>query len=310
MSSIVFGPVISRRFGRSLGIDLSPDHKSCNFDCLYCELPKEQKTTTITNPPSVEKIIFELEAALLKDSACDIITITANGEPTLYPQLDELVVALQKIKGDKKLLILSNGSTIGSPSIQKTLSRLECVKLSLDCATQTCFNKIDRPLDTNVLELIKEMGEFRKIFHGELFIEILLVKGVNDTKENQIALVEAMKIISPDRIDIGTIDRPPAYDVLPLTQNELLDFSAAFEGFNVFVPTRDDKGSVLTHLTSEQLLDMITRRPLGVTEASHLYDQATQHNLDTLVTQSHLIKRCVGSVEFYCSFLEKKGKHE
>ena len=109
----IFGPISSRRFGMSLGIDLSPDEKSCNFDCIYCELEKGEKTDTIKNPPQVEDIINDVKKGFEKFQF-DVLTITANGEPTLYPYLDELVDKLKIF--DKKLLILSNSSTIKFPS--------------------------------------------------------------------------------------------------------------------------------------------------------------------------------------------------
>ena len=125
----IFGPISSRRFGMSLGIDLSPDEKSCNFDCIYCELEKAQKSDTIKNPPKVEDIINDVKKGFEKFQF-DVLTITANGEPTLYPYLDELVDKLKIF--DKKLLILSNSSTINNPQIQQILKKLDIVKLSLD----------------------------------------------------------------------------------------------------------------------------------------------------------------------------------
>ncbi len=111
----IFGPVNSRRFGRSLGVDLSPAIKQCNFDCLYCELapaaplPKQQ---SVIEP---HLIIKELQKHLHDN--IDVITITANGEPTLYPYLNELIKAIDAIKKDTKTLILSNGSLLDQKAV-------------------------------------------------------------------------------------------------------------------------------------------------------------------------------------------------
>ena len=135
MSNIIFGPITSRRFGQSLGIDLSPSSKQCNFDCLYCELKGAKTVNKATNTPTVKEVIAALEVALPTQKNLDVITLTANGEPTLYPDLDTLVEEVLKIQNRPKLLILSNGSTINDETIQATLSKIDIVKLSLDCVS-------------------------------------------------------------------------------------------------------------------------------------------------------------------------------
>ena len=218
----VFGPVNSRRFGISLGIDLSPDTKSCNFDCVYCELKGAKPVSYIQNPPKVEDIISEVKEALEKFNDIDVITITSNGEPTLYSELESLVNELNKIKKDKKLLILSNGSTICDEKIQNMLNKIDIVKLSLDCATQKCFKKLDRPLKGIEIEkLYKCMEQFSKCFNNKLVIEILLVKGINDNEDEIKKINEILQFIKPDRVDIGTINRPPAYRVKPVAQDKI-----------------------------------------------------------------------------------------
>ena len=117
---LTFGPVNSRRFGISLGIDLSPTHKQCNFDCLYCELEKQKTVPIQTDSIGVDNYIVAVQEALLKYPEIEVITITANGEPTMYPHLDELVDKLESIKKNKKLLILTNSSLISNQKISHT----------------------------------------------------------------------------------------------------------------------------------------------------------------------------------------------
>ena len=116
---IVFGPINSRRFGMSLGIDLSPKQKSCNFDCVYCELSGAKIVNAIQDPPSVEEILVSLKDALRTHQNIDVITLTANGEPTLYPHLKELIAKVNELKGSAKTLILSNGSGVCDPKFVK-----------------------------------------------------------------------------------------------------------------------------------------------------------------------------------------------
>ena len=128
---IVFGPVSSRRFGVSLGIDLSPAQKCCNFDCVYSELTAAKPSRRQKIRPSVEQVIAEVKAALAMHPHIDVTTLTANGEPTLYPDLARLVSELNLIKGPAKTLILSNGSGVLNPQICEALRGLDIVKFAL-----------------------------------------------------------------------------------------------------------------------------------------------------------------------------------
>ena len=228
---IVFGPVSSRRFGVSLGIDLSPAQKCCNFDCVYCELTAAKPVAGIENSPSVEQVIAEVKAALAVHPHIDVITLTANGEPTLYPDLARLVRELNLIKGPAKTLILSNGSGVLDPKICEALKGLDIVKFSLDSAVQKTFARIDRSGDNiDVGELVATMAKFRREFKGELVLEILVVKGLNDTKVEFKALNAALNQISPARVDISTIDRPPAYPVKGVSQELLHELAQQISG--------------------------------------------------------------------------------
>ena len=138
---VIFGPIHSRRFGKSLGVDLSPSKKQCNFDCLYCELDPAKTMGDQDEVLRVETIITAIQKGLSEHQDIDFLTITANGEPTLYPHLSELIDEINKIKGKTKTLILSNAATIDDPEVQSALLKLDEVKLSLDCATQKCLKK-------------------------------------------------------------------------------------------------------------------------------------------------------------------------
>jgi len=129
--NIIFGPIPSRRFGMSLGIDLSPTSKQCNFDCLYCELQVAKTVSKQTYSISVKDIISQLKIALKNHTNIDVITFTANGEPSLYPYLDELIDEVDKIKKNIKTLILSNGANIYSTEIQKVFLKIDIVNFIL-----------------------------------------------------------------------------------------------------------------------------------------------------------------------------------
>jgi len=300
MYKYIFGPVLSRRFGLSLGIDLSPEKKSCNFDCLYCELEKAKPVDKIENQPDPDDIVKEVHDYLSKNHYPDVITTTANGEPTLYTRLNELIDKLNKIKGSSKTLILSNGSTINNPTVREALKKFDIVKLSLDAADQKTFEKIDRPLKgIKIDDIIKGMISFRKEYKGSLVLEVLVVKHINDKKEVIEKIVEAAKKINPDRIDISTIDRPPAYRVFPVDNQTLYEIAKMFEGLNVNVATRKSGGSVQkVHLDKEDIIKTFKNRAYTESDIETLFDDETKKNILDLLSQNQLKFYTVANLKF------------
>ncbi len=296
----IFGPIASRRFGLSLGIDLSPDEKICNFDCLYCELPSVKPKDKQSNPAKLEDILKELKEALIKFNYIDVITITANGEPTLYPFLNELIDEVNKIKDNKKSLILSNGSTIYKDKIQKALKKLDIVKLSLDCATNICFKKLDRAIEIDIDKTINGMINFKKEFKNSLIIEILFVKNINDKESEIKALKEALKRINPDRIDLNSIDRPPAYEVKGLSYNELFEIAKNFEGFNISIASRKNEKVIKSEFSESDILNTITKRPLTQNDVDLLFCEKSKKNLEELLTKNILSVKNIAGVDFFC----------
>lgn len=294
-----FGPINSRRFGLSLGIDLSPDAKSCNFDCLYCELEAAKPIDKITNPPKVEDIIKDVKTALLKEPNIEVITITSNGEPTLYDDIDALVDALNLIKDDKKLLILSNASMIFEANIQATLKKIDIVKLSLDCATQKCFQKIDRPIKgILVSDIIEGIKTFAKNFNHDLIIEILVVKGVNDKEEEMDALNLVLQDINPCRIDLGTIDRPPAFDVQPVSSETLKDLSSHYHGLPISIIHKDQPKTRID-LSEDDILHTLKRRPQSQSDVDYLFSDRSKQSLEKLLDEKRVVKQKIAGVVFY-----------
>jgi len=296
----IFGPIVSRRFGYSLGIDLSPEIKNCNFDCLYCELKKAKPVNFIKKQSSVENIIMEVNDILKKDKEIDIITITSNGEPTLYTKIDELIDKLNLIKGDKKLLILTNSSTIIDEKIQSSLKKLDIAKFSLDSVIPKTFKKIDRGIDGIKIEnIIQGLEEFRKIFKGKLIIEVLIVKNINDKIEEMQELNKILQRIKPDRIDLSTIDRPPAFDVKPITMEKLKEFSYYFENLPVNIAYKKNYKNKLLNLSKNEILSTIKRRPLSNDDIETSFSQKSKKNFNKLLTDNSITKRNIAGVIFY-----------
>lgn len=299
MNNIIFGPIPSRRFGMSLGIDLSPSLKQCNFDCLYCELEKAKTISKQVEIIEVDKIISELKVSLNKHKNIDVITFTANGEPTLYPYLDQLIYEVDKLKGKSKTLILSNGANIYHKNIQETLSKIDIVKLSLDCISQKCFQKLDR-VDSSIdcSKIVEGMCEFRKLHKKQLITESLFVKTLNDNEIEIDGIYNALKLIKPDRVDIGTIDRPPAYDVKPVSYKTLLSIANKFNSLPVTIAHRD-KNITKEHYTEDEIIGLLKRRPLTQDDIDNLFTNVSLEKLKILIKTNKVNKIMNNNVLFY-----------
>jgi len=302
-TNIIFGPVNSRRFGKSLGIDLSPSKKQCNFDCLYCELKPAKTVDSYSDVLSVENIITALKNALAKHQDIDVITLTANGEPTLYPYLDELIDEIDRLKGDVKTLILSNGATIDKAEVQKALLKLDTVKLSLDCANAQCLKKLDRASKSIDIENIKRgMLAFKEIYNGALIVEVLFVKNINDDAQNISGLNKYLLKLQPSRIDIGSIDRPPAYDVKGLNYDELLKLSKQFDThLPIYIVSRKLIKIKAENYSDDEILTTLANRPLTDEDIAILFDKESQERVKELLNMGKLKKIENEGIFFYAT---------
>jgi wyosine [tRNA(Phe)-imidazoG37] synthetase (radical SAM superfamily) len=299
--NIIFGPIHSRRFGKSLGVDLSPGKKQCNFDCLYCELDPAKTMDAYDDVVSVEEVIAALKTALKEHDDVDFITLTANGEPTLYPYLSELIDEINSFKGKTKTLILTNASTIDNVKVQEALLKLDEVKLSLDCATQKCLKKLDRSHSGIDVENIKAgMLEFKSKYSGPLVIEILIVKTLNDSEEEIAKLNEYLLKLQPTRIDIGTIDRPPAFDVKPVSYEELLHISHLFDStLPVYIASRKKADISSSSYSYEEILETLSKRPLTQEDIEALFDEESQKRVENLLHKQKIKLIETNGVKFY-----------
>lgn len=205
----VFGPVSSRRLGRSLGVDLVP-LKTCSFDCLYCQAGRTtHKTTSPGEFIPVESVLEELEARL-KETNPDVVTFSGSGEPTLHTGIDRVITKVKTIT-DTDVAVLTNGSLLWRPEVRERLRRADMVMPTLSSVLDETFQRIHRPHESLDLQRILEgLNRFREVFHGSLNIEVVLLQGINDGDEEIEALAKALEGISPDRIQLNTVVRPPA----------------------------------------------------------------------------------------------------
>jgi wyosine [tRNA(Phe)-imidazoG37] synthetase (radical SAM superfamily) len=299
-NKIIFGPINSRRFGMSLGIDLSPTFKQCNFDCLYCELAPAATVDAQQNPLEVSTIIDELKEHL--NEKIDVITLTANGEPTLYPRLDALIDALDEIKGPTETLILTNSANLVDDDTFNSLLKLDQVKLSQDAISDEIFKKIDRPhknIDVNTV--VEKVIEFSKVYKGKLFIEILFVHGLNDTKDEVKKLNEMLlKLHNIQRVDLGSIDRPPAYPVVGISYKELHEISLMFDSsLPIHVSSRIHAEPNNSYYSDAEIINTLDKRPLTMDDINLLFDDDTKKRLALLIKKQIIVKKILANLEFY-----------
>lgn len=222
----IFGPVNSRRLGRSLGIDLFSS-KICNLNCVYCEVGRTVSPVCRRGAYSSTLAILEEINGFCADGQrldrVDVLTVTAKGEPTLHSGLGDI---LRHIKGktEKGVAVLTNGTTLMDRDVRQALMAADLVVPSLDAARLEGFLKVDRPAEgVDLDEVIQGLTLFSHEYRGKIWLEILLVREMNDAPEDIEALIAVIRRMRIDRIQLNTVVRPPAeVCARPLSRERLI----------------------------------------------------------------------------------------
>jgi len=218
-----YGPVPSRRLGRSLGIDILPS-KTCNYQCIYCQLGRTNNfTNTRRDFFPKEQIVEEIEKAVKQnEDKADYITFVGSGEPTLYKSLKELILHVKTIT-KKPICVITNGSLLFDSEVQEALFLADVILPSLDAGDNKNFIRINRPHPTlNFDRIINGLVDFRKNYEGKFWIEVMLIKGINDSKGDLTKIKEKIDLIKPDRIDINVPIRPPTEQWVSIPDKEII----------------------------------------------------------------------------------------
>lgn len=208
---IAFGPVPSRRLGKSLGINNIPD-KVCSYACVYCQIGKTLRMEVKRRPFYPPELIFEevkrkVEKAWERGERIDYLTFVPDGEPTLDANLGEEIEMLKSF--NIPLAILTNSSLIWREDVRNDLLKLDFVSLKLDAVTEALWRKVDRPHKTLKLDKILEgILEFRRDFKGKIVTETMLIDGINYGDEFR-EIAEFLKELKPDMAYIAVPTRPP-----------------------------------------------------------------------------------------------------
>ncbi len=205
-----YGPVPSRRLGRSFGVDIVP-FKVCTLDCVYCQLGKTtDRTIERKDYGPIEPILAGLRETLAKGLEADFITIAGSGEPTLNSRLGELIDCIKKIT-DIPVAILTNGTLLYKEDVRADCAKADVVMPSLDAGDEQTFQKVNRPHnDISIENLISGLCTFREEFAGRIWLEVFFVEGLNTDAEKIAKIRNAIKLIRPDKVQLNTAVRPTA----------------------------------------------------------------------------------------------------
>jgi wyosine [tRNA(Phe)-imidazoG37] synthetase (radical SAM superfamily) len=265
-----YGPVPSRRLGFSLGIDIVP-FKICSLNCIYCQLgPTPKKTIHRKEYFAPSDIVSQIKKKLSSGQRIDYITFSGSGEPTLNNALGKIIREIKKTTSIP-VAVLTNSTLLSQKSVRNALMAADLVVPSLDAATQETFVKVNRPHSSFKLEeIIEDLQKFRQEFKGSIWLEIMLVKGVNDSPFHIRKLKEAIAKIKPAKVQLNTVIRPPAEKhARPLSLKDLEKIKNILgENCDIIVESLREAQISSPENIEAAILSLIRRRPVTLAEIS------------------------------------------
>ena len=270
-SKYVFGPVPSRRLGKSLGVDLVPC-KTCTFDCIYCDLGRTtHKTISRGSFVSPEEIQRELELTLpTLGKKPDYITLSGSGEPTLNQNMGDIIHSIKRVTSTP-LAVLTNGSLLFIEDVRRELMEADVVLPSLDAVNPFTFECVNRPhLSLKIEEIISGLIQFRNQYPGQIWLEIVFCRGVNDEGQEINKVKEVIERIQPDKVQLNTPVRPPAEEfAYPLTLKRLEEVRNLLgENTEVVSEFEAPMGDRFESDKDAEILNLIKRRPCTAEDIS------------------------------------------
>ncbi|MEJ5375177.1 MAG: radical SAM protein [bacterium] len=270
---ITYGPVPSRRLGRSLGIDLLP-MKSCSYDCVYCQLgptlrPRFKRMEFI-QPELVGRAVRQ---ALEKGGPVDVLSFSGSGEPTLDKHLGTTIRLLKRLFG-LPIAVITNGSLLYRRDVREALREADLLLPSMDGWTEPMFRRINRPHPLLKLEKVLDgLVSLRKEFKGQIWLEVFLVQDVNDSLEHVPGLIQWLQRINPDRVQLNSLSRPPAEAWVrapsPERIKEIRD--ALGPRAEIVVPFKGLQEKASIEDLEQRIVETVTRRPLCPEDLSSLF---------------------------------------
>ncbi len=305
--SYVFGPVPSRRLGLSLGVDPLP-YKTCNLDCIYCELGRTQRLTAQrkTYVP-VDAVLADVREALKTCARVDYVTVTGSGEPTLHSGLGAILRGI-KAMTEIPLAVITHSSLLHLPEVRADLAAADLLIPSLDAVSQKIFRRLNHPHSSVSPErMVEGLVALRQEYSGPIWLEILIVKDLNDGPEEVGRLREAVRRIRPDRVQLNTVARPPAYPFAePLSRETLEALRESFgEGAEVIAEFPSQVQPEAPSDPERAIRTYLERRPatlFDLISALGLKAETAEGHLRALVEEGEVEQMGAADSTFYSTY--------
>lgn len=294
--STVYGPVPSRRLGRSLGVDLVP-FKTCTYDCIYCQLGHtSDQTTRRAGYVDQDRVLAELKVKLEHAPLPNYVSLAGSGEPTLHAGIGELIAGIKRLTR-VPVAVLTNGSLLWDPDVRKALMEADLVMPSLDAGNDATFQLVNRPhrdiaFDAVVDGLAAFSGQFRRL----VWLEVMLVDGINAAEQEVRSIAALTRRIRPSRVQLNTVSRPPAEGCARAVPAEQLSRLAQCFGRSVEiisdVGSRGPAGSGNDEVSDTSILALLSRRPCtadGIAAGLGLHIQVAAKRLDALAKSGAVV---------------------
>ncbi|MBA7609448.1 GTP 3',8-cyclase [subsurface metagenome] len=260
-----YGPVASRRLGLSLGVDILP-HKTCSLDCIYCQLGRTSDLTIERKSFFPREEILAEVVEIAAQNNLDYITFSGSGEPTLNSDIGWLIREI-KSKSGRPVAVLTNSSLLWMSKVREDIMPAGLIVPSLDAATEETWRKLNRPHpDLEFDKVIEGLVTFANEYSGNLWVEILLVQGINDFSEHIDALNSILSRMRYTRIHLNTVVRPPSEgSAVALSYGELEEITKLLPAdTEAVLPFREKGKQISAHGEAERILAAIARRPMTV----------------------------------------------
>jgi wyosine [tRNA(Phe)-imidazoG37] synthetase (radical SAM superfamily) len=261
---LAYGPVPSRRLGRSLGVDLVP-LKTCTYDCVYCQLGRTtRKTVRRQHWVDPSDVVAQVRAKL--ESEPDVIALAGSGEPTLHAGIGDVIAGIKQIT-DVPVAVITNGSLLSRATVRRGVAAADIVLPSLDAPSDGLFQLVNRPHKAlRFADVVGGMIAFRQGYRGQLWLEVMMLAGVTGMVAEVERLAELAARISPDRIQLNTAVRPPAESfVAPVAESSLQEFAGLFTPHAEVIADTTSAGGDRVAARAD-ILALLSRRPCTVAD--------------------------------------------